>query len=86
MAGTGGVGRQRHRHDRIVAVAGHRPATAQARIRVSQIGGPATDQSNAAFTIAAAALAVTAPNTNVNWGIGSSRQIRWSHNLGTLPR
>jgi hypothetical protein len=35
------------------------------------------------FALAAAAITVTAPNTNVNWPIGSNRNITWTHNLGT---
>jgi hypothetical protein len=31
-----------------------------------------------AFTVT-----VTAPNTNVNWSIGSVHSINWTHNLGT---
>jgi len=27
---------------------------------------------------------VTAPTSNVNWTIGSTRSVNWSHNLGTL--
>ena len=38
-----------------------------------------------AFTpavLAAQSLTVTAPNSSVNWGIGSSRTIKWTHTLG----
>jgi hypothetical protein len=31
---------------------------------------------------AAQSIAVTAPNSSVNWGIGSSRTIKWTHSLG----
>lgn len=59
--------------------------TTQALIRVSPSGSPGDgDVSNTPFTLAAATLSVTAPNTNVNWSIGSSRTISWSHNLGSL--
>ena len=59
------------------------PVSGQALVRVSQVGGPASDESNSAFAIAAPSIVVTAPNTNVNWTVDSSRQIRWTHNLGT---
>ena len=59
--------------------------TTQALIRVSPVSYPADgDVSNVPFTLAAPAITVTAPNTNVNWSIGSLRSINWSHNLGTL--
>ena len=58
-------------------------ATAQALIRVSPAGVPGDgDVSNTVFTLAPASIAVTAPNTGVAWTIGSSRTIRWDHNLG----
>jgi hypothetical protein len=57
----------------------------QARIRVSPASFPADgDMSDVPFTVAAPVITVTAPNTNVNWTIGSSRTISWNHNLGTL--
>jgi Beta-propeller repeat len=63
------------------------PATLNGRIRLTAYGagGNVSDVSNAAFSIVsgAASLSVTFPNTAVNVGIGSTQQIKWSHNLGT---
>jgi hypothetical protein len=59
--------------------------TSQALIRVSPAGSPQDgDASDVPFNVVAPAITVTAPNTNVNWTIGSARTITWSHNLGTL--
>jgi len=33
-------------------------------------------------TIVSPVITVTAPNTNVNWGVGSTQTIAWTHNLG----
>jgi hypothetical protein len=60
------------------------PLTTNARIRVSWVDGAATDISNAAFSIQAPSVTVTAPNTNVNWLFNSNQNITWTHNLGTL--
>jgi len=58
------------------------PVTKQARIRVSwTVDLVVTDMSDVQFTILPRTT-VTAPNTAVNWGAGSIRQITWSHNLG----
>jgi hypothetical protein len=58
--------------------------TTQALIRVSPAGAPADgDVSNVPFTLVTPTITVTAPNTSVNWRIGSSQTIRWTHNLGT---
>jgi hypothetical protein len=58
--------------------------TTQALVRVSPTGLPLNgDVSNVAFTVAAPVVTVTAPNTNVNWAIGSTHSITWTHNLGT---
>jgi Bacterial Ig domain/Divergent InlB B-repeat domain len=59
------------------------PTTSAARVRVTSVDTPATDIGNSAFSIVAPAVTVTAPNTNVNWVIGSSRNVTWTHNLGT---
>ncbi len=59
------------------------PNTATAIVRVSWIDGPANDVSNTAFSIVAPSIVVTAPNTNVAWGIGTSHNVTWTHNLGT---
>jgi hypothetical protein len=63
------------------------PASTKARIRViARNGGSevAADASNAYFTIMTGTPVVTviSPNTAVNWGRGSTQQIKWSHNLG----
>ena len=58
--------------------------TTQALIRVSPASYPADgDVSDVAFMLATPAVTLNAPNTNVNWAIGSTYNIRWSHNLGT---
>jgi hypothetical protein len=58
--------------------------TTQALFRVSPAGLPLSgDVSNVVFTLAAPRITVTAPNTNVNWATGSSKNITWTHNLGT---
>jgi uncharacterized repeat protein (TIGR03803 family) len=59
-------------------------ATTQARIRVSTTDGSVSDMSDVNFTIAAASagsITVTAPNTAVNWGVGSTQRIKWNHTL-----
>src|SRR5207253_9116042 len=33
-------------------------------------------------TIVSPVITVTTPNTNVNWGVGSTQTIAWTHNLG----
>ena len=57
------------------------PSTTQARIRVSSASVAASDVSDVNFTIAAA-ITVTAPNSAVTWGAGSTRTIAWTHTLG----
>lgn len=58
------------------------PPTNQARIRVSWTADPlVTDTSNVNFAILPRTT-VTAPNTAVVYGAGSTRLITWSHNLG----
>ena len=60
---------------------------AQALVRVSAAARPAdADVSNVAFTLAPPELALTAPILNVSWGVGTSRVIRWTHNLGIAER
>jgi hypothetical protein len=59
--------------------------TTQALIRVSPSADPATgDASDVSFTLAAPTLAVTAPNTNVSWTVGTTQSLKWNHNLGKL--
>jgi hypothetical protein len=64
---------------------GHMPTapTTQALMRVSPSGVPGDgDVGNTTFMLTPPAITVTAPNTNVNWTIGSTRSINWIHNLG----
>jgi hypothetical protein len=59
------------------------PASTTARIRVSWASSTSvTDLSNVDFTVANPFVTVTSPNTNVAWSIGSSRNLRFNHNLG----
>ncbi len=63
------------------------PLNSTTRIRVKATDGAgltAQDASNSNFSIVAGAgtITVTAPNTAVDWGIGSTQQIKWNHNLG----
>jgi hypothetical protein len=62
------------------------PLSTTARIRVTaRDGGPGvSDASNGAFSIVAGTplVTVSVPNTAVNVGIGSTQQIKWTHNLG----
>jgi hypothetical protein len=66
-------------HDWVVAGA----TSTRARVRVVWAANTAIRGTTSNFTIAAATVTVTAPNTNVNWAIGTTRTITWSHNLGT---
>ena len=57
--------------------------TTQALMRVSPAGNAGDgDVSNVPFTLASPTVTVTSPNTNVNWVIGSSHNVTWTHNLG----
>ena len=59
------------------------PPTSQARIQARSVSTPAVfDVSDVNFTIAPR-VTVTAPNTAVTWGAGSTRTVTWTHNLGT---
>jgi hypothetical protein len=59
------------------------PATGTARVRVSASADPALrGQSAVNFTMAAPVLTLSAPNTAVNWAIGTTRAVTWNHNLG----
>ena len=63
------------------------PTTSAGRILVvatDSSGHTGTDGSDASFTIAAGtgSITLTAPNTAVDWGVGSTQPIKWSHNLG----
>jgi len=58
--------------------------TTQTLVRVSPAGSPAEgDVNDAPFTLVPATVRVTTPNTNINWVLGSSHSIYWSHNLGS---
>jgi hypothetical protein len=57
--------------------------TTTARIRVTINGTPTATATSGQFTLAAATLRVTAPNTTTTWTIGSSRTVTWTHNVGT---
>jgi len=53
----------------------------------ARLGSGATlaDASNASFSIVTgtAAVKVTTPNTAVQWGVGSTQTVKWTHNFGT---
>jgi hypothetical protein len=57
--------------------------TTTARIRVTINGSPTATATSGQFTLAAATLKVTAPNTTTTWTIGSARTVTWTHNVGT---
>jgi uncharacterized repeat protein (TIGR03803 family) len=61
--------------------------TTTARVRVTAHGagaGTAVDVSDGNFTISGTSPSITVvfPNSGVNWGIGSTETIAWTHNLG----
>jgi hypothetical protein len=57
--------------------------TTQGMMRVSPAGAATDgDVNNTPITIEAPRVTVTAPNTNVNWAIGSAHNVTWTHNLG----
>ena len=63
------------------------PAASAARVKVvatDSAGQPVSDASAGSFSIVAGTgtITVTAPNTVVNWGRGSTQVVTWSHNLG----
>jgi len=59
------------------------PPTQLALVRVSwTVDSTVTDSSDVVFKILPRTT-VTAPNTAVTWGAGSTRTVTWSHNLGT---
>ena len=57
--------------------------TTTARVRVTINGSPSATATSGQFTLAAATLKVTAPNTTTTWTIGSARTVTWTHNVGT---
>ena len=59
------------------------PVSSLARVRVTLTTNPASrDTSNVGFTIANPLVTVTQPNTALNWAVGGTQQIKWTHNLG----
>jgi hypothetical protein len=62
--------------------------TARMRVTARDGGGGVSDASNGAFSIVAGTpqITVSMPNTAVNVGIGSTQQIKWTHNLGAGSR
>ena len=59
------------------------PVTTRGRIRVIARDGAGTqvpDQSNTNFTVGF--ITATAPGGAAVWAIGSTQQIKWSHNIG----
>lgn len=63
------------------------PATTKGRIRVTAFdtsGNSASDISDANFTIASGtgSITVTAPNSALDWAVGSTQPVKWTHNLG----
>jgi uncharacterized protein YfiM (DUF2279 family) len=57
------------------------PAASSALVRVSWDAGAAVAVS-ARFAIVAGAVTVTSPNSGVNWAVGTSHTISWTHNFG----
>jgi hypothetical protein len=65
------------------------PATTKGRIKVvarDSAGNLGSDSSDGNFTVTVTgtpSVKVTAPNTAVNWGGGSTQTVAWTHNLGS---
>ena len=57
------------------------PTTSSAVVRVSASSPATATGTSGVFSIANAALAVTAPATGASWTIGTARSITWSTNL-----
>ncbi len=57
---------------------GTAPAGANYRVRIVSGDGVLSDWSDAAFTLATQALALTSPNGGENWTIGSVRSVTWN--------
>ena len=58
------------------------PVTTTARVRVTWAARAATRGTTGNFRMENPVVTVTAPNTNVAWGVGSTRNLTFSHNLG----
>ncbi len=58
------------------------PTTTTARVRVSSNGTPAASAVSGQFSLVAASLTVTSPNTLVTWLVGSVHAVTWTHNVG----
>jgi FG-GAP-like repeat len=61
-------------------------ATTNAIVRVSFNGTPAASAVSGTFSLVAAAVTVTSPNTLVTWLVGSVHAITWTHNVGTTAQ
>ena len=59
------------------------PASTTNRLRVQWSASAAVTRTSGNFTMAAPAITVTAPNTAVNWAVGTTRNVTWNQNLGT---
>jgi ELWxxDGT repeat protein len=59
------------------------PTTAAARVRVTAVDASAnTGGGESSFSVVLPAVTLTSPNGGENWGVGSTQQITWTHNLG----
>jgi hypothetical protein len=58
-------------------------ATGTARLRITWTSGPGAVATSDQFSLIAATVTVTSPNTNVGWNVGTVHPITWTHNLGT---
>jgi hypothetical protein len=59
------------------------PATSQARVRVSWVGNPFVSSVSPVNFSILDRINLTRPNTALSWPTGTTRNINWSHNLGT---
>jgi sugar lactone lactonase YvrE len=59
------------------------PPTTQARARVSWLGNAAVASASAVDFKIKSRIVVAQPDTGLRWPIGSTRTIRWQHNLAT---
>jgi hypothetical protein len=62
------------------------PETAQGRIRVTWLNGPASDASDANFNVVAPFVTMTAPKAGTNWGYGTTQTVTWNTNLPQTER